>query len=139
MQNVVADLALESREGSGNVNALDVLRALAREPEALDAWITEVGLARGGDARLDRALEDTLALLGSLMGEPASMERSARRLAGRMALLLHCSLLVRYAPAEVADAFCASRLATPHDGVCGTLDGGDLQALVEPTTPVVTG
>ena len=51
-------------EGSGNVNALDVLRALAREPEALDAWITEVGLARGADARLDRAVDDTLALLG---------------------------------------------------------------------------
>ena len=51
-------------EGSGNVNALDVLRALAREPEVLDAWITEVGLARGGDARLDRAVDDTLALLG---------------------------------------------------------------------------
>ena len=51
-------------EGSGNVNALDVLRALAREPEALDAWITEVGLARGADARLDRAIDDTLALLG---------------------------------------------------------------------------
>ena len=72
-------------EGSGNVNALDVLRALGREPEALDAWITEVGRARGGDARLDRAIEDTLALLGSLMGDPAAMEVNARRLAGRMA------------------------------------------------------
>ena len=51
-------------EGSGNVNALDVLRALGREPEVLDAWITEVGHARGGDARLDRAVDDTLALLG---------------------------------------------------------------------------
>ena len=49
-------------EGSGNVNALDVLRALGREPEVLDAWITEVGRARGGDPRLDRAIEDTLAL-----------------------------------------------------------------------------
>ncbi len=51
-------------EGSGNVNALDVLRALSREPEVLAAWITEVGRARGGDARLDRAIDDTLALLG---------------------------------------------------------------------------
>ena len=51
-------------EGSGNVNALDVLRALAREPEVLTAWITEVGHARGGDARLDRAVDDTLELLG---------------------------------------------------------------------------
>ena len=45
-------------EGSGNVNALDVLRALGREPEVLDAWITEVGLARGADARLDAAIHD---------------------------------------------------------------------------------
>ena len=51
-------------EGSGNVNALDVLRALSREPEVLEAWITEVGLARGADPRLDRAIDDTLALLG---------------------------------------------------------------------------
>jgi putative acyl-CoA dehydrogenase len=41
-----------------------VLRALAREPEALAAWITEVGHARGADARLDRAVDDTLTLLG---------------------------------------------------------------------------
>src|SRR6476661_7326201 len=43
-------------EGSGNVNALDVLRALAREPQVLEAWILEVGKARGGDPRLDRAI-----------------------------------------------------------------------------------
>ncbi len=98
-------------EGSGNVNALDVLRALTREPETLDAWITEVGLARGGDHRLDRAVEDTLALIGSLMGEPEGMERNARRLASRMAAVLQGSLLVRHAPAEVADLFCASRLS----------------------------
>ena len=57
-------------EGSGNVNALDVLRALGREPEVLDAWITEVGHARGADARLDRAVDDTLTLLrrGGLPG-----------------------------------------------------------------------
>lgn len=124
-------------EGSGNVNALDVLRALGREPEALDAWITEVGRARGGDARLDRAIEDALALLGSLMGDPASLEVNARRLAMRMALVLQGSLLVRHAPAEVADVFCASRLGTSYDGVFGTLDGGDLRAVVDRATPVV--
>lgn len=123
-------------EGSGNVNALDVLRALGREPEVLDAWITEVGRARGGDARLDRAIEDTLALLGSLMGDPASLEVNARRLAMRMALVLQGSLLVRHAPAEVADVFCASRLGTSYDGVFGTLDGGDLRAIVDRAMPV---
>ncbi len=122
-------------EGSGNVNALDVLRALTREPEVLDAWITEVGRARGGDPRLDRAIEDTLAMLGSLMGEPASMEVNARRLAGRMAACLQGALLVRFAPPEVADIFCASRLGTSYDGVFGALDGGDLRAVVERVTP----
>lgn len=119
-------------EGSGNVNALDVLRALSREPEVLSAWITEVGLARGGDARLDRAIDDTLAMLG----DTASLEVGARRLASRMALCLQGSLLVRFAPPEVADVFCASRLGTSYDGVFGALDGGDLKAIVERTTPV---
>lgn len=124
-------------EGSGNVNALDVLRALGREPEVLDAWITEVGRARGGDPRLDRAIEDTLALLGSLMGEPDRLEVNARRLAGRMAAVLQGSLLVRFAPPEVADVFCASRLGSAYDGTFGALDGGDLRAIVERATPVV--
>ena len=117
-------------EGSGNVNALDVLRALSREPEVLDAWLTEVGLARGGDARLDRAIEDTLALLG----DAATLEVSARRLAGRMAACLQGALLVRFAPPEVADVFCASRLGG-HDGTYGALAGGDLPALVARATP----
>jgi putative acyl-CoA dehydrogenase len=124
-------------EGSGNVNALDVLRALGREPEVLDAWITEVGRARGGDPRLDRAIEDTLALLGSLMGEPDRLEANARRLAGRMAAVLQGSLLVRFAPPEVADVFCASRLGSAYDGTFGALDGGDLRAIVARATPVV--
>ena len=120
-------------EGSGNVNALDVLRALSREPEVLEAWITEVGLARGADPRLDRAVDETLALLG----DAATLESSARRLAGRMAACLQGSLLVRFAPPEVADAFCASRLGTSYDGTFGTLDGGDLKAIVERATPTV--
>jgi putative acyl-CoA dehydrogenase len=124
-------------EGSGNVNALDVLRALAKEPEALDAWITEVGLARGGDARLDRAIDDTLALLGSMLGDPAALEVGARRLAGRMAAVLQGSLLVRFSPAEVADVFCASRLGTSYDGTFGALDGGDLRGIVDRATPQV--
>ncbi|MGZ5398707.1 MAG: acyl-CoA dehydrogenase family protein [Nocardioides sp.] len=117
-------------EGSGNVNALDVLRALSREPEVLDAWLTEVGLARGGDARLDRAVVDTLALIG----DAATLEVSARRLAGRMAACLQGALLVRFAPPEVSDVFCASRLAG-HDGTYGALAGGDLTALVARATP----
>jgi len=120
-------------EGSGNVNALDVLRALTREPEVLEAWINEVGAARGADHRLDRAVDDTLALLGDLAG----LEVGARRLAGQMAACLQGSLLIRFAPPEVADAFCASRLATSYNGTFGTLAGGDLRAIVDRTTPVL--
>jgi len=122
-------------EGSGNVNALDVLRALSREPEVLDAWITEVGHARGGDARLDRAVDDTLTLLG----DTGSLEVGARRLAGRMAACLQGALVVRFAPPEVADAFCGSRLGTSYDGTYGALTSSvaDLASIVERATPVV--
>jgi putative acyl-CoA dehydrogenase len=120
-------------EGSGNVNALDVLRALSREPAALEAWITEVGAARGEDPHLDRAVDDTL----SLLGDVASLEVSARRLAGQMAACLQGSLLVRFGPPEVADAFCASRLGASYHGTFGTLAGADLASIVERTTPVV--
>ncbi|WP_416958146.1 acyl-CoA dehydrogenase family protein [Nocardioides sp. T5] len=118
-------------EGSGNVNALDVLRALGREPEVLQAWITEVGAARGADSRLDRAVDDTLALLG----EGAGLEAGARRLAGRMAACLQGSLLVRFAPPEVADAFCGSRFGTSYGGTFGMLDSGSLREIVDRATP----
>ncbi len=119
-------------EGSGNINALDVLRALSREPAALQAWITEVGLARGGDARLDRAVDATLAMLG----EAAGLEVEARRLAGAMAACLQGSLLVRFAPAEIADAFCGSRLGAAYQGTFGMLQSADLPAIVERATPL---
>jgi putative acyl-CoA dehydrogenase len=121
-------------EGSGNVNALDVLRALGREPEVLEAWVTEVGLAQGTDPRLDRALESTLAMLG----DATTLEVSARRLAGQMAACLQASLLVRFAPPAVADAFCATRLGGDYNGTLGTLPAGlDLRAIVDRTTPTV--
>jgi putative acyl-CoA dehydrogenase len=120
-------------EGSGNVNALDVLRALSREPEVLDAWLAEVGEARGGDERLDQAIDDTLRLLG----DAAGAEGAARRLAGRMASCLQGSLLVRFAPAEVADAFCGSRLGAAYDGTYGMLTSGGLRSIIARATPVV--
>ena len=119
-------------EGSGNVNALDVLRALGREPEALDAWLTEVGAARGENAHLDRTVEDVLTELADL----TDLEVRARRLAALMAQCLQASLLLRYAPAEVADAYCASRLGGQWAGTFGTLPrGSDLRAIVERATP----
>ncbi len=120
-------------EGSGNVNALDVLRALSREPAALEAWMLEVGAARGANAALDRAVDDTLRLLG----DSAGRESGARRLAGAMAACLQGSLLVRFAPPEVSDVFCASRLGASFDGTFGMLQGGDLEAIVTRATPTL--
>ncbi|MEP7090166.1 MAG: acyl-CoA dehydrogenase family protein [Nocardioidaceae bacterium] len=120
-------------EGSGNVNALDVLRALSREPEALNAWIVEVGLARGVDHRLDRAIESVLESLA----DTSELEAGARRLAGRMAACLQGALLVRHAPAAVAEAFCATRLGTEYGGTLGTLPRGtDLASIVARATPL---
>lgn len=115
-------------EGSGNVQALDVLRALQREPMALNAFLTEVGKARGADHRLDRAIRGMLTELADLDG----IEGRARRLVERMALVLQGSLLVRWAPAEVADAFCASRLGGDWGTAFGTLPSTlDLATVVE--------
>ncbi|GAA3293966.1 hypothetical protein GCM10020295_17280 [Streptomyces cinereospinus] len=99
-------------EGAGNVQALDVLRALRREPEALNAYLQEVGRARGADHRLDAAIKDLLTELADLEGA----EARARRLVERLALVLQGALLVRYAPPEVADAFCAARLGGDAGG-----------------------
>ncbi|MER5932999.1 acyl-CoA dehydrogenase family protein [Streptomyces sp. NPDC002054] len=115
-------------EGSGNVQALDVLRALQREPLALNAFLQEVGTARGADHRLDAAIKDLLTELADLEG----IETRARRLVERMALVLQGSLLVRWAPPAVADAFCASRLGGDWGTAFGTLPHGlDLGAVVE--------
>ncbi|MFE3591733.1 acyl-CoA dehydrogenase family protein [Streptomyces niveus] len=114
-------------EGSGNVQALDVLRALQREPEALNAFLQEVGRARGADHRLDAAIKDLLTELADLDG----IEARARRLVERMALVLQGSLLVRWAPSAVADAFCASRLGGDWGTAFGTLPHTlDLESVV---------
>ncbi|WP_327272166.1 acyl-CoA dehydrogenase family protein [Streptomyces sp. NBC_01224] len=120
-------------EGSGNVQALDVLRALQREPLALNAFLQEVGRARGADHRLDGAIKDMLTELADLNG----IEARARRLVERMALVLQGSLLVRWAPPEVADAFCASRLGRDWGTAFGTLPHSlDLASVVERARPV---
>ncbi|MER7196806.1 DNA alkylation response protein [Streptomyces sp. CB01635] len=120
-------------EGSGNVQALDVLRALQREPQALNAFLQEVGRSRGADHRLDRAIKDLLTELADLEG----IEARARRVVERIALVLQGSLLVRHAPPEVADAFCASRLGGDWGSAFGTLPHSlDLRSVVERARPV---
>ncbi|UGY94267.1 acyl-CoA dehydrogenase family protein [Streptomyces gobiensis] len=121
-------------EGSGNVQALDVLRALQREPAALDAFLSEIGQARGADHRLDGAIKDLLTDLADLDG----IEARARRLVERMALVLQGSLLVRHAPPGVADAFCASRLGGDWGTAFGTLPHTlDLAGIVDRARPVL--
>ncbi|RZU48498.1 putative acyl-CoA dehydrogenase [Krasilnikovia cinnamomea] len=120
-------------EGSGNVQALDVLRALRREPDSLGAFFAEVDAAGGADRRLDEAA----AGLRDMLTERADPEGQARRVVERMALVLQGSLLVRHAPAPVADAFCRSRLAGDAGLAFGTLPRGiDTAALVEQAVPV---
>lgn len=120
-------------EGAGNVQALDVLRALQRQPAAFNAYLQEVGKARGADHRLDAAIKGLLTELADLDG----IEARARRLTERLALVLQGSLLVRYAPPEVADAFCASRLGGDGGAAFGTLPHTlDLASIMERARPV---
>ena len=119
-------------EGSGNVICLDVLRAMGRSPESVEAFFAEVGLAGGADPRFDAFVERLRADLGDF----AAIERCARRLVEHMALALQGSLLLRHAPAAVAEAFCASRLAGDRGLAFGTLPSGvDCEAIVERARP----
>ena len=120
-------------EGSGNVMALDVLRALSRTPEALEAYFDEIDLAAGCDPRFDAFADDVRAEFA----DTDQVEERARRIVEKMAQALQGSLLVRHAPPAVADAFCASRLAGDAGLNYGTLPAGvDIAAIVERHTPV---
>ena len=115
-------------EGSGNVISLDVLRALVREPRSLEVFLHELKLAHGADARLDAKVAE---LESQFASDPASLETRARKVVESMALCLQGSLLVRHAPAAVADAFCAARLAGEGGLEYGTLPAGaDLQTII---------
>jgi putative acyl-CoA dehydrogenase len=120
-------------EGSGNVMSLDVLRALARSPRALEVFLAEVEQASGADRRLDQSVEK----LKAALTDPETLETRARRVVESMALCLEGSLLVRTAPAAVADAFCASRLGADGGLEYGTLPAGtDFEAIIARSRPV---
>jgi putative acyl-CoA dehydrogenase len=122
-------------EGSGNVVALDVLRALAREPETADALLTEVGAAAGANRHLD----DACHALDELLHRRHHSEVDARSTVERVALALQASLLVRFSPPAVSDAFCASRLGGAWGRSFGTLSGSvDTAAVLERATPQET-
>jgi putative acyl-CoA dehydrogenase len=122
-------------EGSGNVICLDVLRALVRESDAAPALLAELRSARGAERRLDAWVD----ALERELRDPADAELRARRTTERIALALEASLLVRFAPNAVADAFCAARLGGA-DGIAGLQFGAlprgvDAAAIVSRAAP----
>jgi putative acyl-CoA dehydrogenase len=119
-------------EGSGNVIALDVLRAMGRSSDSLAAVVAEIELARGAHPRFDEAVKR----LAAELGDPDQLPLRARRVAGLLALCLQGSLLLQYAPQPVADAFCATRLDGQGGRVYGTLPAGvDAEAIIERALP----
>ena len=119
-------------EGSGNVQCLDVLRAMRKTPAVVDGFFAELAKARGGHAALDR----WTAALQAEFNDGADLEYRARDVVDRMALAIQAALLVQHAGAAVADAFCASRLQGGGHRHYGTLPRGvDVAAIIERATP----
>ena len=115
-------------EGSGNVNALDVLRALTREPASVAAITAELDLASGANSLLDTAIRTAVSAMQAAAGSaeaqsfsPVAAQSGARALVEQLATTLQACLLTRFAPAYVSEAFVASRLGEGHGHTFGTL------------------
>jgi putative acyl-CoA dehydrogenase len=115
-------------EGAGNVMCLDVLRAVRREPLAVEALLAELALSRGGNDRLDRHVAAVERAISDCITD-TDCEASARRLAGAIAVAVAAALLVRNAPSFIADGYCASRFAE-NGGTLGMLPAGIDRAAV---------
>ena len=123
-------------EGSGNVMCLDVLRAMAREEAAIPAILSELEAARGGNRQLDTVAD----ALKDAVSDTADLEVRARALTELIAIALQGALLVRYAPAAVSDAFCASRLGDRWAGAYGALPTAvDLDGIIARVSPPALG
>ena len=119
-------------EGSGNVQCLDVLRAMKKTPEVVDAFFHEVAKAQGACAALDQ----WVGALRKEIGDLADIEYRARDVVDRMALAIQAALLLQHAPTHIAAAFCASRLTAGGHRNYGTLPpGADCPAIIERATP----
>ena len=115
-------------EGSGNVSALDTLRAMATRPECVEVLFDELSTTAGQDARLDAHVDQLRAGLGDL----DSIQYRARKVAEDISLALQGSLLVRHGHPAVTDAFLATRMAGQWGGAFGTLPAGlDLGPIIE--------
>ena len=122
-------------EGSGNVQCLDMLRAMNRSQGSVDTWLAEVQAAAGTDKRLDHYV----AQLSRELADPADIEYRARAVVEKMALALQGSLLVRFGNPAVAAAYCASRLIDKSSGLAyGNLPRGvDCAAIIKRATPAL--
>ncbi len=119
-------------EGSGNVQCLDVLRAMVKTPEVVPAFFAEVEKARGAHAALDHHVAE----LKKDLLDHAELEYRARDLVDRMALALQAALLLQGAPDFVADAFCCSRLESRGQHQYGALPRGvDVRAIIARSMP----
>jgi len=119
-------------EGSGNIMCLDVLRAMSRADAAVPALLAELEAAGGGNRALDSAVE----MLKGELADREELEPRARGITELMAITLQGALLVRHAPAAVADAFCASRLGPRWTGAYGALPAGiDFDAIIDRAAP----
>jgi putative acyl-CoA dehydrogenase len=127
--------------GTGNVNALDVLRAMSLQPRAMEILLAEVDRGRGADQRLDRAMDEVAGFLQAAAREarrdPAAVEGGARWMVERLAVVLQASLLVRHAPQPVSSAFLATRVSGGGGALFGTLPVGrrTTQAIVDRALP----
>lgn len=118
-------------EGSGNIQALDVLRALQKTPACADSFVAELETARGHDRRLDAAIDEVKSMLVAALPQ----EWAARHMISRMALTLQAALLVKHGHPVSADGFMATRLHG-HDGYGNLPANIDVQALLERALPV---
>jgi putative acyl-CoA dehydrogenase len=117
-------------EGSGNVIALDVLRAIAREPQTIEAFDHELAATLGVHPVYDAHVASARTLIAQVTADPSAAPGIARRVVEVLALALQASVLIREAPAAVADAFVAARLGADRSLEYGCLESGlDLTAI----------
>ena len=125
-------LLLLFREGSGNVICLDILRAMKRSPESLQAYLSFMHETRGANKHLDAAIARVEKTFLAKDVPSETIERHARSLASQLALCLQAGLLVRRLPQSVSDAFCSSRLGPDRGSIFGDLPMDvDADALVK--------
>jgi putative acyl-CoA dehydrogenase len=119
-------------EGSGNIQCLDVLRAMTKTPAVVEAYFAELATSRGANATLDAQV----AALQREFADVADLQYRARHVVEKMAVTLQAALLVRHAPGFVADAFVAARLGDKVDTQYGTLPRGvDVAGIIARATP----